>query len=439
MRKIIKLLIVCLFLSSCSKDNDFQNGQDIESNRADSSFTIAKELYLWNSEIAERKEFDPSRFATPIDLLLEFRKYSPKNQAGIPVDKWSFAIEKETWNNLLQGNTVDFGAVFKFIGKKDLRVALVQENSSAAKSKLRRGLQILTINGIKAEVSNSAELSREITESSELQLSYLDPVSGIEQKNTLSRFYYVIEAVADPKYFESGNKKVGYLNISTFISSTKDRLPEIFDDFRSNSIDGLIIDLRYNGGGLTGVMEYLANMLVPKAGVGKTMYKIKHNANYSAFNSTTFFTPSDQRLDLKTIYFIVSQNTASSSEMLINSLKPYINTVLIGKETHGKLVGMYTVSFHDYILAPVSFKTFNANDESLEGQGFLPDFDLGDDVSNDFDQNENCIAAALYHYQNGAFPAGKDQNKKTPVEQMLYSNEMIPFAIRENSFNIKRK
>lgn len=438
MRKIIKLFLFGFFLCSCSKDNVFQD-EAIKSTEKDSSFTIAKELYLWNSEIAEKKEFDPSRFATPVELLIEFRKYSPKNKAGIPIDKWSFAIEKEAWNNLLKGSTADFGAVFKFIGEKDLRIALVQENSSAAKSKLHRGLQVLSINGINAEVSNSVQLSREITERSELQLSYLDPASGVKGIADLARTDYMIEPVVGPKYFESGNKKVGYLNISTFISSTKDRLPEIFGDFKSNSIDGLIIDLRYNGGGLTSVMEYLANMLVPKAGVGKTMYTIKHNSDYSAFNSTTFFTPSDKRLDLKTIYFIVSQNTASSSEMLINSLRPYINTVLIGKETHGKLVGMYTVIFHDYILAPVSFKTYNAREESLEGQGFLPDCDLGDDAANDFDKNENCIAAALFHYKNGAFTARKEKNRNIKMEQMLYSNEMIPFAIKENSFKIKNK
>ncbi len=435
-KRFIILFLFGFFFFSCSKEEDFKSIPDPNTMVLDSAFVISKSLYLWNAGIKEQKDFNPLQFKSPIELILEFRKYSPKNDVGIPIDQWSFAIDKESWNAILNGNASDFGCGFRFKDTNDLRISAVQQNSFAGKNGLYRGLQVLSINNIKATTTNIDLISEEFYNSANLSIDYLDKKTQTIKTILITKTPYIVEPIMTNKYFNVDNKKVGYINISTFINSVNDKLPLIFDDFKANAIDALIIDLRYNGGGLTSVMEDIANMLIPSSAVGKIMYTTKHNTDYEMFNSHTFFSESNQRLNLKTVYFIVSHNTASSSEMLINALKPYVNTVLVGQESQGKLVGMYTAPFHNYILAPVSFKTYNVNDESLEKNGFLPNFYAEDDVANDFDENEGCINIVLYHYKNNSFPPSKIRNRKGLKfkEEVLLFHDDLPFAVKEKIF-----
>lgn len=433
-KQFIVLFLFTVLFCSCSKDDNFQSVVDSNAIFLDSAFVISKDLYLWNDEIKAENNFDPLRFKTPVELIAEFRKYSPKNDVGIPIDKWSFAIEKDSWYNILKGSTSDFGCSFRFKDTEDLRISAVQQNSFAGKNGLYRGLRVFSINDIEAKTANIDLITNEFRTSSTLSIVYFDKNSQINKSILITKSSYVIEPIMAHNYFDVENRKVGYINISTFINSLNNKLPTIFDDFKSNGIDALIIDLRYNGGGLTSIMESIANMLIPSNVIGKKMYITRHNTDYAMFNSTTFFSQSNQRLDLKTIYFIVGHNTASSSEMLINSIKPYVNTILVGQETQGKLVGMYTVPFHNYILVPVSFKTYNANDESLEKNGFSPNYYQVDDVVNDFDETEGCISAALYHYRNNSFPPSKSKYKIRLKEDFFLFHDVLPFAVKEKIF-----
>lgn len=426
-------LLLCIIFCSCSKDDDFQSVLDNNRILLDSTYTLSRDLYLWNDQMMQNG-FNPLQFKTPTEILVEFRRYSPKNDQGIPIDKWSFAIDKESWGNMLDGNVTDFGCSFRFKDIEDLRISSVQENSFAGKNGLYRGLQVLSINGIKCTSTNIDLLSTELNKSSYLSILYIDKKTQSNKNIIISKTPYIINPIIANKYFNVDNNKVGYINVSTFISSINNKLPYIFNDFKNETINTLIIDLRYNGGGLTSVMEEIANLLIPPEAIGKIMYKTRHNSNYSMFDSNTLFLESSQRLNLKTVYFIVSQNTASSSEMLINAIKPYLNTVLIGQETHGKLVGMYTVPFHNYILAPVSFKTYNANNESLEKNGFTPNYYVKDDVENDFNENEASIAVALYHYKNHSFPNAKKQSKITTKNKISLPNDILTFAIKNKDF-----
>ena len=100
-------------------------------------------------------------------------------------------------------------------------------------------------------------------------------------------------------------------------------------------------------------------------------------------------------LNLKTIYFIVSENTASASELIINGLKPYINVKLVGTQTYGKHVGSITLydsenfskngpdfrKNHTYAMQPIVLEIQNKNGEN-KPEGFIPDIIINEDPSN---------------------------------------------------------
>lgn len=86
---------------------------------------------------------------------------------------------------------------------------------------------------------------------------------------------------------------------------------------------------------------------------------------------------------MKKIYVLVSETTASASEMVINGLRGLdIEVNLIGMPTNGKNVGMEGVvrSFHnyDFLLFPVSFYIENAKGFRDYSDGFTPDVQIDD-------------------------------------------------------------
>ncbi|MCH5721127.1 S41 family peptidase [Niabella hibiscisoli] len=141
--------------------------------------------------------------------------------------------------------------------------------------------------------------------------------------------------------FTNGAKKTGYLVFNTFLGTTaaSNELITVFNSFISQGVNELIIDLRNNLGGSTAMQDFLANIIVPAARTGQTMYRYEFNQQLQQDNfpllkkkfgwSNGAFKPANNTetfvkngtLALSRIFFIVTDNTASSSELLINNLK----------------------------------------------------------------------------------------------------------------------
>src|SRR5690606_32839280 len=135
---------------------------------------------------------------------------------------------------------------------------------------------------------------------------------------------------------------------------------------KQENINYLIVDLRYNRGGLATSAIHLASMMVPHLSGDKVFSYTQYNKNYTDYfnsdeykskynddptvshfveyiNTNSSQTPqvaiNNVGTQLKSIYFLTSSRTASASELVINALKPYITCVLVGETTVGKNVG----------------------------------------------------------------------------------------------------
>ena len=101
-------------------------------------------------------------------------------------------------------------------------------------------------------------------------------------------------------------------------------------------------------------------------------------------------------LNLNRVFFIVTNGTASASELLINNLKPYMDVKLIGDTTYGKPVGFFPVDIYNYSIYPISFKTVNSAGNADYYNGFAPDKIAPDGVSKNWgDITEPSLASAL--------------------------------------------
>ncbi|MEH3035131.1 MAG: S41 family peptidase [Sphingomonas adhaesiva] len=143
------------------------------------------------------------------------------------------------------------------------------------------------------------------------------------------------------KVLDDGGRKVGYVNLRTFIGTADDQLRSAFATFRAQGVTNLIVDLRYNGGGLLATAGTFADLLGGNRTRGDVQSYTTFRASKSSENETRFFEREAQAIVPTRVAFIGTGGTASASEYVINAMIPYLhgNAALIGTNTFGKPVG----------------------------------------------------------------------------------------------------
>ena len=166
------------------------------------------------------------------------------------------------------------------------------------------------------------------------------------------------------RVIDDGGRRVGYLNLRTFISTADPALRNAFATFRAQGITEIIVDLRYNGGGLVSTAELMGDLLGRDRTAGDVLSFTTFRPEKSSNNETRFFQPQAQSIAPARIAFIGTTGTASASELVINAFIPYLHAraALVGTNTFGKPVGQIAVdrSACDDRLRVVAFKTENA-------------------------------------------------------------------------------
>jgi C-terminal processing protease CtpA/Prc len=290
-------------------------------------------------------------------------------------------------------------------------ITYIKPGTPAANAGLKRGDYFLKINGTKITTSNYSSLIGQISQPHTLGISIIS--EGLLTENTKDVSLQVITNYAEnpvllDTVYNISDKKTGYLVYNFFASDKGDgsvtyekELNNIFAKFKSASIDELIVDLRYNGGGAVSTARTLASMISERKTSDKFCIQQYNSLLHNYFSATEgadynvlYFVntinsddsgktgiPVNTLSGLSTVYFIVSGRSASASELLINGLKPYMNVVLVGETTYGKNVASVTIYEKDakkqmtnnWGMQPIVGKLANADGYSDYGSGFTPD------------------------------------------------------------------
>ena len=405
--------LASLALLQACKKNDVSNNSNPSTGGStsptsavkDTAAMYAKDIYLWYNQIPAT--FNGQSYADPNAIMEAIRQYSNEPGFSAPVDKWSFAMKQSEWNNLSNGVSADFGMNVFFFKEGDLRVKSVERTSPAGIAGIRRGWKITKINGsTNIATSNADFISNAVWNSSNGNFTFQKPDGSTVDIGLTSATYQEHPVYLDTVYTIS-SKKIGYLSFNSFLGDTNQVYSEfsrVFNKFANAGISDLIVDLRYNGGGYVSVQQKLADWLAPSSANGQLMMKEQFNDKYTQYNSVDNFNKLGS-LNLSKIYFIVSHNTASASELLINNLKPFVNVQLVGpSKTYGKPVGFFPIDDGDWYIFPVSFRSTNN-----QGQGnYFNGMDLNSQVADGLDKDwgdvtETCLQSAISNITTGAY------------------------------------
>lgn len=171
---------------------------------------------------------------------------------------------------------------------------------------------------------------------------------GTVREVTVTKANYTLTPVSaryGAQVIMDNGRRVGYLNLRTFIDTADGQLRSAFDAFRAQGVTDFVIDFRYNGGGLVSTAELLGDLLGGNRATQEIYSQTTFRPEKASRNTTRRFMPQSQSVSPLRIAFIGTGATASASELVINSFIPYLgaNMALVGANTYGKPVGQVAV------------------------------------------------------------------------------------------------
>lgn len=237
-------------------------------------------------------------------------------------------------------------------------------------------------------------------------LRFVQP-GGTTLERAITKTDFAIDPVSD-RYgaliLNDGARRVGYINLRTFIvADAANQLRTAYGQFAAQGVTNLILDFRYNGGGLVSVADTMGD-LMGAGRVGQVWSRSVLRESKASLNETRLFRAEANAIAPTRVAVITSGSSASASELVANSLMPYLgnNIAVVGSNSFGKPVGQsgFDLAACDLRLRVVVAKTVNAAGQGEYFNGLasvVPNTcRAGDDIARPLgDPREASIAAAL--------------------------------------------
>jgi C-terminal processing protease CtpA/Prc len=388
--KTLIVLFISIFFINCSSESE-ATPENLEVH--DFVWKGLNAYYLWQSD---KPNLADTRFSNQGQLNSFLQEFSSpenlfENLLNRPTDRFSWIVDDYiALENSFQGITLNSGMEFGLVRYEDTPTNLfayvryVIPNSDAAAKGIARGMLFNSVDGTPLTETNYNSLL--FGENTSYSINFADyndgnPISnGTSIEVTKSQLQE--NPIAVSKVITEGSQKIGYLMYNQFSSAFDAELNAAFANFKSETVNDLIIDLRYNGGGSVRTATYLGGMVTGQFNnelFSKQVWNEKVQAALDESNFINNFTnqinhdninEAINSLGLTRVYFIITGSSASASELVINSLSAYIDVKLIGTKTVGKQVGSITLydsdnltrngdnlnQNHQYAMQPIVFE-----------------------------------------------------------------------------------
>lgn len=429
--KIFYGLLSLLVFISCQPDDPGNKKPPVSGSNKTNEWieSVMRQYYLWNEEIPDELDYslDPEMF---FESMLSLQDGKPRGTTF--AHRYYSYIEKKTTDTKAIGDDDDmYGFDFTLYtlvdnnnnptGEAMARILYVLPSSPASEAGLQRDDWITAINGKKLTSSMYMSLINGSSISLTVAKRRQDDRQMVSERTVKLPASRKVDnnPLLHHSVLTKGSKKIGYLVYNHFSSgpgddnkdqSYDDRMRQIFAEFKSQQVNEFVLDLRYNGGGLVTCAQLITTMLAPANALGDVFcHMIDNQKRKSTYLLDKNIIKNGANLDLKRLYVLVTNSTASASEAVINCLIPYMgreNITLIGMQTEGKTVGSNTFGRdedYDWILHPITVHIYNKDGHADYADGFTPDIPFNElDGMEGFvelkelgDENDPALAIAL--------------------------------------------
>ena len=388
---------------------------------------FSHQYYLWYKEIPNT--YKMADFTNPIDYF-NVLKTTALTPSGQPKDKYHFTYASDEWDKLQNaGIELGYGVTWKRNSSTAPRtwlVTLVEPGSPAAAAGLKRGDMLMRVDGV--DFVNGSDAASVIPTNAGLFPEVAGSVHSFALRRGGTNYdvsMTALEVSTDPvkhvKVIDTPSGKVGYLSFETHDGVSEKELLDAFTTFKQAAVSDLVLDMRYNGGGLLYVASELSYMIAgPDATKGKAFERPLHNDKIPQEPAIPFLdtaygfpAPNPARagtplpyLGLKRVTVLTTEGTCSASEAVINGLRGAdIQVDVIGSKTCGKPYGFTPVPNCGTTYFSIEFMGVNDKGFGDYADGLAATCQVADDLSREIgDPAEGLLAAALSYRLTGACP-----------------------------------
>ncbi|MEJ2129871.1 MAG: S41 family peptidase [Woeseiaceae bacterium] len=356
--------------------------------------------YLWNDLLPNKVKVGD--YDGPVEVLEAMTSVQP-------LDEYSYigsALADAAFFGA--GQYLGFGFSWRREAADDIRLTRVFGSSPAAMAGFARGQRIVAIDGRSISEIEAAEGIDAALDPDVVEFTMRETDGVTEFTVSVTRDVVTIDPVPQWSLMPTaGGPPVGYIELASFIATADAELDTVFADFLANGVTDVIVDLRYNGGGLVNTAELMGDYLGGSVAENLVFTRTLFNADQSAeYDRDEFFERLANSINLSRLVVIATDRTASASELLTNGMEPHVEVAIVGSDTFGKPVGQVGFEFCGAILRLTAFQTVNADGFGDYFGGLPADCAAVDDLNIPVgDPTDPNMIAAMDYLATGACPA----------------------------------
>jgi carboxyl-terminal processing protease len=357
------LLIIILILSICFATIKAGYSQQ------DVSFNNDKELFkyieLFSAAIAFIR-MNYVREVSPKKLI-----YGALKGMMSSLDGYSTFLEPKYFKEVKEDSSGKFSGIGMQLGKIDGQYVVIStiDNSPAQKAKLVDGDVILMVNDKPVSAISMQDVVFLIKgeAGTEVTLTVIKADTKQQKQITIKREIIIVEGIRKA-YLIDGN--IGYIEFRRFQEKSDIEIKEKINEFeqQTNALQGLILDLRENAGGLLDQAVAVSNIFLDK---GKLIVSTKtrnesQNIEYYA-EKPGFFKE-------KPLIVLVNGLSASASEIVAGAIKDNNRGQIVGVKTFGKGSVQTVIGLTDGAALKLTTAEYvTPSGEHIDGKGIVPD------------------------------------------------------------------
>lgn len=281
-----------------------------------------------------------------------------------------------------QGSFAGIGVVMGMDNNKNINIVAVMEDSPGQKAGLAEGDQIIAVDGTPVTEMAFDEVAAHVRGEPRTDVVLTIMRDGAQQDYTITRDNIKLKTVGH----EMLDNNIGYIQIVSFSEDTAQEFMDAYTDLQNQGMQGLVLDLRNNPGGLLTACVDIAKNLVPKGNIVSIVDKDGNKEVYSS--------------DLEQVQYpvavLINKNSASASEILSGAIQDTKSGVIIGETSYGKgSVQTILPMMDDDAVKLTIAKYYTPSGRSIDGVGITPDIEVkldeGSTVDTQLDKAKEVI------------------------------------------------
>lgn len=303
------------------------------------------------------------------DVMLEGALEGTLKALGDPYTQY---MSKEDFEALMQDTEGSYEGIGVYItASDDNKIMIVSpiEDTPAEKAGLKTGDKIIRINGTEYtadQIDAAVNIMKGMPGTSvTLTIERENTEGGQEVSEVVINREKIRIKTIKPAMLENG---VGYIRITTFDMQTADDFKVAYENLKTQGMKSLVIDLRYNPGGIIDATVAISDMFMGEGVVTYTKTKA---------GEIEYFKSGKEAEDLP-IVLLINEGSASASEIMAGALKDTQRATLIGTKSFGKGIVQRVQRFGNEgegIKMTVS-EYFTPNGINIHGIGIEPDIEI---------------------------------------------------------------